>query len=163
SKRSMKRGLLSSSVQVAERPPAGANSCNMDFSIMRRLHLFEFADQPWFPEVLRNGGTAYLATVYRLSRVLPLRRAPNVSTALRQDEPSEILDLCSGSGGPMPLIIEELVKLGYNVRATLTDLYPHPKSGSNPRITWSVEPVDATRVPSNLVGVRTMFSALHHF
>jgi hypothetical protein len=58
----------------------------------------------------------------------------------------------------MPLIIEELVEFGYNVRATLTDLYPHPKSGSNPRITWSAEPVDATHVPSNLLGVRTMFS-----
>ena len=127
----------------------------------RRLHLFEFADQPWFPKVLRNGETAYLATVYRF--FLPRRWVEKVSKVVCQDECSEILDLCSGSGGPMPLIIDELVKLGYNVRATLTDLYPHPKSGSNPRITWSAEPVDATHVQSNLVGVRTMFSAFHHF
>ena len=130
---------------------------------MRRLHLFELTDQPWFPEVLRNGETSYLATVYRFFTVLPRRWVEKVSTVLRQNECSEILDLCSGSGGPMPIIIEELVKLGYNVRATLTDLYPHPKSGSNPRITWSAETVDATHVPSNLVGVRTMFSAFHHF
>jgi hypothetical protein len=131
--------------------------------MMRRLHLFEFTDQRWFPEVLRHGVTAYIATVYRLSRELPQRWAEKISTVLPQDERSEILDLCSGSGGPMPRIIQELVKLGYNVRATLTDLYPHPKFGSNPRITWTAELVDATHVPSNLSGVRTMFSAFHHF
>jgi hypothetical protein len=60
--------------------------------MMRRLHLFEFADQPWFPEVLRNGGTAYLAMVYRFSRVLPQRWTAKVSTVLRQDERSEIVD-----------------------------------------------------------------------
>lgn len=130
---------------------------------MRRLHLFEFADQRWYPEVLRHAGTAYLAMAYRLFRALPQRWAQKISPVLRRDERSEILDLCSGSGGPMPLIIQELVRLGYDVRATLTDLYPHPKSGSNPRITWSTEPVDAVHVPSHLAGVRTMFSAFHHF
>ena len=25
-----------------------------------RLHLFELEDQPWFPDVIRNGGTDYL-------------------------------------------------------------------------------------------------------
>jgi hypothetical protein len=131
--------------------------------MMRRLHLFEFSDQPWFPEALRQGETAYLAMAYRLFRALPHLWAEKILTVLRQDEPSEILDLCSGSGGPMPLVIEELVKLGYNVRATLTDLYPHPKSASNPRITWLAEPIDATHVPSSLVGLRTMFSGFHHF
>lgn len=130
---------------------------------MRRLHLFEFADQPWFPDVLRHGGTAYLATVYRLSRVLPQRWAEKLSMVFQHEGDSKIVDLCSGSGGPLPLIVDELVKLGYNVQAMLTDLYPHPKSGSNPRVTWSAEPIDATHVPSNLIGVRTMFSAFHHF
>jgi hypothetical protein len=148
---------------VAARPPNGAFSFKMDVSTMRRLHLFEFSDQWWFPEALRHGVTAYLATVYRLSRPLPQRWAEKISTVLLQDERSEILDLCSGSGGPITLIIQELVKRGYNVQATLTDLYPHPKSASNPRITWWAEPVDATHVPSSLTGVRTMFSAFHHF
>ena len=104
--------------------------------MMRRLHLFEFNDQPWYPEAFRQAETGYLALAYRLLRALPHRWAEKILTVLCQDEPSEVVDLCSGSGGPVPLIIEELVKLGYNVRATLTDLYPHPKSVSNPRITW---------------------------
>jgi len=81
----------------------------------------------------------------------------------------EILDLCSGSGGAMPLIIEELEKRGYDVRATLTDLHPNQNSALNPLtapppgIVWLAEPVDATCVPTKLKGVRTMFSAFHHF
>jgi hypothetical protein len=136
---------------------------HVDYSVMRRVHLFEFGDQPWYPELLRHAGTAYLATVYRLSRELPRSWAQKVAAVLRHDERAEILDLCSGSGGPMPQLIEELVKAGYDARATLTDLYPHRESASSPRITWSAEPVDATRVPPNLAGVRTMFSAFHHF
>ena len=130
---------------------------------MRRLHLFEFGDQPWFPQVLRDAETAYIATSYRLLPVLPRRWAERITTVLQTGEPSEILDLCSGSGGAMPLIIDELVKRGYDARARLTDLYPNPKSASHPRIAWLAEPVDATRVSAKLAGARTMFSAFHHF
>ncbi len=63
----------------------------------------------------------------------------------------------------MPQIIENLLKRDYDVRASLTDLYPNPKSGSGPRIKWLLEPVDAKHVPPKLAGVRTMFSAFHHF
>jgi hypothetical protein len=60
-----------------------------------------------------------------------------------ENEPVEIIDLGSGSGGAMPQIIEDLLKWDYDVRANLTDLYPNPKSGSGPRIKWMFEPVDA--------------------
>ncbi len=82
---------------------------------------------------------------------------------LHPGEAVEIVDLCSGSGGAMPQIIEELLQRNYDVRANLTDLYPAPNSGSTSRIEWRLEPVDATHVPATLVGVRTMFSAFHHF
>jgi hypothetical protein len=129
---------------------------------MRRLHLFEFGDQQWFPQVFRDAETAYLAVVYRL---LPLARrwAEKISTVLDPGEPVEILDLCSGSGGPMPLIIAELEACGHEARARLTDLYPNLQSVSHPHIVWLADPVDATRVPPKLGGLRTMFSAFHHF
>lgn len=129
---------------------------------MWRLHLFEFGDEQWFPQVLRDAETAYLATAYRL---LPLPRlwARRISTVLHPCKAAEILDLCSGSGGPMPLILEELESLGYQAHATLTDLYPNPQSAAHPKLSWLVEPVDATRVSSRIGGVRTMFSAFHHF
>ena len=129
---------------------------------MRHLHLFEFGDQPWFPQVLRDAETAYLAVGYRL---LPLARlwAERISTVLVPGEHAEIVDLCSGSGGPMPLIIEKLEARGHDTRAMLTDLYPNLKSAAHPHIMWLAEPVDATRVSPKLAGVRTMFSAFHHF
>jgi hypothetical protein len=131
--------------------------------MMRRLHLFEFGDQQWFPQVLRDAETAYLAATYRLFPLLPRLWAEKISIALRHGEPTEILDLCSGSGGPMPLIIEALEMRGYVTRATLTDLYPNPQSAHHPKVSWLAEPVDATRVSPRLAGVRTMFSAFHHF
>ncbi len=130
---------------------------------MRRLHLFEFGDLPWFPQVLRDAETAYLAASYRVLPMLARLWAEKIAIVLRPGEPAEILDLCSGSGGAMPMILDELERHGYTARATLTDLYPNPKSASHPRIAWVAEPVDASRVPPELAGVRTMCSAFHHF
>jgi len=128
-----------------------------------RVHLFEFGDLQWFPQVLRDAETGFLATLYRFFWLLPRLWADRVSTVLAHDEPAEILDLCSGSGGAMPLIVEELEKRGYDVRVILTDLYPNRRSASGPRFTWLTDPVDATRIPPKLGGVWTMFSAFHHF
>ena len=132
-----------------------------------RLHLFEFGDLEWFPQVLRDAETALLAGLYRLLPPLRTQWAEKISSALTLGKPVEIVDLCSGSGGAMAWIIEDLVKRGYDARATLTDLYPTPRALSHPRLKYLDEPVDATRVPANLTGVRTcvftMFSAFHHF
>src|SRR6266567_796735 len=35
---------------------------DIDYNVMRRLHLFEFGDQRWFPQILRDAETAYLAS-----------------------------------------------------------------------------------------------------
>jgi hypothetical protein len=63
----------------------------------------------------------------------------------------------------VPLIVEELKKLGYEATAKLTDLYPNPNSALRPQISWESKPVDATHVSPEINGVRTMFSAFHHF
>jgi hypothetical protein len=130
---------------------------------VRRLHLFEFGDQPWLPRILRDSETAYLAAAYQAWPVLSQQWADKISTVLHPGAPVEIIDLCSGSGGAIPQIIKELLKRNYDVRAVLTDLYPNPGVGPDPRIRWLFEPVDATQVPKELTGVRTMFSAFHHF
>jgi hypothetical protein len=142
--------------------PRQKPSSDVDCDV-RRLHLFEFGDQEWFPQILRDAETAYLTAAYRVWPALAQRWAHRISTVLHPGEPAEILDLCSGSGGAMPLIIEDLLRRDYDVRASLTDLYPNPDSGSHARIKWLAEPVDATQVPPKLAGVRTMFSAFHHF
>jgi hypothetical protein len=135
---------------------------------VNRVQLFELEDQPWFPRVLRDGGTAYLALAAAASGH-PALLAPKLAEALRASGETRILDLCSGGGGPLRDIVRVLARDGLDVRALLTDAYPSEAvlaavaEGSQGRITWSPAPVDATRVPRDLPGVRTMFNAMHHF
>ncbi|MBK6512871.1 MAG: class I SAM-dependent methyltransferase [Polyangiaceae bacterium] len=135
---------------------------------MRRLHLVELEDLQWFPETLRDGGTAFLAFAERMSghgRMLvgPLERALAVTGDKR------LVDLCSGGGGPAATMADELAKRGHQVTVTLTDLYPnlpayrHAERESGGAVQGRAEPVDATAVPADLRGFRTIFNAFHHF
>lgn len=135
---------------------------------MGRLHLFELEDQPWFPAVLRDGGTAYLAFAERASGHGRLMAAP-LERALDATGASHLVDLCSGGGGPAAVMADELARRGREVTVTLTDLYPnraafaHLEAESGGAVTARMEPVDATAVPADLRGFRTMFNAFHHF
>ena len=102
--------------------------------------------------------TAYLAATYRISPFPPLWAA-RIAKVLEDCRLDAIVDLCSGSAGPMLIVRTELERLGLRPRVTLTDLYP---ASTQLRDYWP-EPVDATRVPPQFGGVRTMFSAFHHF
>jgi len=135
---------------------------------MRRLQLVELEDLSWFPAILRDGGTAFLAFAERMSghgRMLvgPLERALDATGETR------LVDLCSGGGGPAAVIADELAKRGRSVTVTLTDLYPNVPAfervaqQSGGRVTGRSEPVDATAVPAELRGFRTIFNAFHHF
>src|SRR5258708_17888595 len=91
---------------------------------MRRFHLFELEDQPWFPTVVRDLATDYLQfiqTRFRLDRAM----APLVRRALEQGGATRIVDLCSGGSGPLLLLVKDLAADRFPVHPTLTDLYPH--------------------------------------
>lgn len=135
---------------------------------MSRMQLVELEDLPWFPGILRDGGTAFLEFSERASghgRMLvgPLERTLDATGETR------LVDLCSGGGGPAATIADELAKRGRKVTVTLTDLYPnHPaferaarESGGT--VVGRAEPVDATAVSAELKGFRTIFNAFHHF
>jgi hypothetical protein len=135
---------------------------------MRRLQLVELEDLPWFPRILRDGGTAFLAFAERMSghgRMLvePLQRA------LAETGETHLVDLCSGGGGPAAVIADELAKRGQPVTVTLTDLYPNvaaferAERDSGGVVKGRATPVDATAVPAELTGFRTIFNAFHHF
>jgi len=131
------------------------------------MQLVELEDLPWFPAVLRDGGTAFLELAERLSghgrgMVAPLERALDATGH------TELLDLCSGGGGPAATIADELKKRGRDVRVTLTDLHPnveafaHAARLGSGRVVGRVEPLDASAVPPEIDGVRTVFNAFHH-
>ena len=89
----------------------------------------------------------------------PLTRALDDSAAER------IVDLCSGAGGPLVPILREWAAEGRTVSAVLTDLYPHADIAGTAAglFRYRNEPVDATDVPPDLIGLRTLFNGLHHF
>jgi hypothetical protein len=96
---------------------------------MKRIHLFEFEDLPWFPNWIRELMTRYIQTFHIIlnssSHLIPL-----VEKGLSKSSSSRIVDLCSGSGGPMIEVYKNLKnKRDYaQLRLTLTDLYPDQKT-----------------------------------
>lgn len=135
---------------------------------MRRMHLFEFLDQPWYPETFRRIQTDYLQFVHtRGSGHKSL--VPLIVKAMQAAQTTEIVDLCSGGSGPWLNLQQQLARSGYPVTIKLTDLYPHPEAvqhwsaSSDGSIAYLDEPVDAMRVPSHLHGMRTLFEGFHHF
>ena len=135
---------------------------------MKRIHGFEFTDLPWYPSLFRRIQTDYLQFVATLSaahgRLIPLLRKAMECSGTRQ-----IVDLCSGTGGPWIRLKEQFEQAGLNVVVTLTDKYPDPETiqswsaSSQQGIRYLAEPVDALNVPSNLKGMRTLFEGFHHF
>jgi hypothetical protein len=135
---------------------------------MDRVHLFELEDQPWFPSLIRDAGTAYLRFAIELTGQARML-APKLREALEASGRPPIVDLCSGGSGPVPSVIEVLAEEGFETRALLTDKFPnqaafdHVREASAGRVDCSAESVDASAVPAEMKGLRTLFSALHHF
>lgn len=129
-----------------------------------RVHLFEFHDQSWCPATLRQAVTDCVTAAWTFTG-LWRNTVPHLAELLRRAGTDHIVDLCSGSGGPLPLALGGLRGERPAVHATLTDLYPKPEAvrGLGEHIRYHPAPVDAMAVPAALRGVRTMFGAFHHF
>ncbi len=134
----------------------------------KRRHLFEIHEQRWCPPTIRNGSTDYLRFIAGVARqyyhVVPLLRR-----ALVASRSERIVDLCSGGGGPWKQLQRPLNStLPAPIPILLTDLYPSHTAGdapiyAGPNLEFLSEPVDATQVPKDLTGFRTLFTAFHHF
>lgn len=127
---------------------------------MRRRQLVELEDLAWCPRVVRDGGTDWLAFMANGSRVFAAV-APKIRSAMRATGTTAVLDLCSGGGGPWLTLQPELSRSG-PVTVALSDLYPNLdalkglRERSGGRLDYVATPVDATDVPKELEGVRTM-------
>jgi hypothetical protein len=129
---------------------------------MRRLHLFEFLDQAWLPDWLRIPMLSYLSVVNSATS-LPSIWADHIAALVEPGETVRIIDLASGAGGPLHVICKDLQSRGYRVDVVLTDLYPVGVKAGHGSLRYWPEPVDARCVPKELEGIRTMFTAIHHF
>ncbi|MBN2364789.1 MAG: hypothetical protein EH225_01385 [Calditrichaeota bacterium] len=136
---------------------------------MKRIHLFEFEDYPWFSGTIRELVTDYLhyiVTTFHMYRpVIPL-----LKKALKSQRFNTIIDIGSGGSGPIPDILTELHKenLG-DVQIVLSDMYPHLdafqkiQKQAPDQITYIPHSVDARSIPEKLVGFITFFNTFHHF
>lgn len=134
---------------------------------MSRIHLFEFEDQTWFPDFLRNYGTDFLQFLANKTRMfVPL--LPWIKKGLMASQSSKIIDLASGGGGGILSLNKELLETNPEVLILLTDFYPNLKAfkyaaSKAYNIGFSKEPIDARLVPEQLKGLRTQFLSFHHF
>jgi hypothetical protein len=133
-----------------------------------RLHLIEIHDQQWFPGFLRDHVTDGLQFIFDLVNLYrPI--AGRLRNALDQAGTHQVVDLCSGAGGPWPRLCEVFEQERVAVDVCLTDKHPNARAAKQTRdsggcaIRFHAEPVDATHIPASLAGFRTMFTSFHHF
>ena len=132
-------------------------------------YLFEFEDLAWFPDTIRESMTDYLR--YLITKVdfyLPI--VPLIIEGMNKSNANEVVDLCSGGGGAIEQIQNELKQLSdAEIKIILTDKYPNKsayeflKTKTGGAISFVDTSVDAADVPLTLRGFRTIFSGFHHF
>jgi len=136
---------------------------------MRRLHLFEFEDQAWLPVALRDFMTDFLRVVFStLSSRVSLEAL--LVKLLDAGGTDRIVDLASGGGGPIVAVRQRLeTEFGREVQILLTDKYPNiealeaARDAGRGAIDYHRESLDAKAVPKHIEGIRTVFTAFHHF
>lgn len=139
---------------------------------MRRFQLFEWEDQPWLPRVLRDFITDHLRYTHTEAMRLPVNKAiaRQLAAVVTRTGSPQIVDLCAGAGGPVLEVSRLLAdELGRPIPIVVTDLFPNRaaferiEQTSEGAVRARFEPTDATNVPGDLPGLRTIFTALHHF
>ena len=129
---------------------------------VKRVQLFEFEDLPWFPSWIRNCMTRYIAVVHQL---VGTREAltPLIRRLIEITPSKKLIDLCSGSGGPLPEITRALKAEGLDFELTMSDLYPNLDAAqrlASSGIRYEETPVDATNVHHE--GARILICSFHH-
>ena len=73
---------------------------------MPRMHLLEIGDQAWCPKPFRDAATDLLEFFLRIGNYhAPI--VPRLKAALEKTGEREIVDLCSGGGGPWLTLLSE--------------------------------------------------------
>lgn len=134
-----------------------------------KFRFFEFEDMPWLPKIIRDGMTDYLRLILNNGNLYePV--SPLILQLLQHTGAKQGIDLCSGGGGSVEQIQKNIQqKYQQQIPFTLTDKFPNInayqfiKKKTNGKINYFSLPVNAAQVDPSLKGVRTIFSAFHHF
>ena len=136
----------------------------------QRVQGFELEDQDWMPRSIRESIPEMLGLSSRWSGIYR-QLAPLFRQALDRVGSDRVLDLCSGSGEPIGMLLDALKAQNMALpEVTMSDLYPNVAalervaSRHPDRISVERESVDATALPAHLRRpLHTVINALHHF
>jgi hypothetical protein len=132
------------------------------------LRLFEIHEQPWFPQFLRE---QFVDGLQMILEVMNTYQPIAQLLRMRMEEcgSERVVDLCSGAGGPWPSLVRYFeMREGGPPEVFLTDKYPSSsklldvESLSAKRIHFIRHSIDATQIPGQLQGFRTLFTSFHH-
>lgn len=136
---------------------------------MKRIELFEFEDFNWLPYFIRSGVTNLIRVLHKLTATSEV-----LSSLLLNIEDkysfNQIVDLGSGSGGPMPEVIESInrSKTKQNVKLILSDFYPNPSIVSEinsqklKNVSYLKSSLNAKSLDKAPKGIKTMIASFHH-
>lgn len=136
--------------------------------MIQRRQGFEFCDQPWLPQGVREGFMDCLNQIHRLWQ--PYRHiAPIVSAWAGRLKAEAVLDLGSGGGAQVATVLEHLQKQGLKApRFVLSDLYPDVSAWQalegrlgTQRVSFFAKPVAVSALPAKFRAL-SIFSAFHH-
>ncbi|MEL6841707.1 MAG: hypothetical protein AAFP02_00705 [Bacteroidota bacterium] len=136
---------------------------------MKRIQLFEFEDFAWFPAPIRNAMTNLIVVLSKMTGA-PAVIASLIENTRKSFPFDQIIDMGSGSGGVMPMVVQELNQQDSSkpLNLRLTDLYPNPEFIEEinrkklPHIQYSQQSTDATDLSKVESGLKTMMNSFHH-
>jgi len=137
---------------------------------VNRIQLFEFNERNECPEFIRDSIVEILGKGVRWSKYFNNSIQAFIEFA-NQVDTTTFLDLCSGSGEPAAIFVEELIRQGNTqFKFVLSDLFPKIHSMNSvakqfpEQIQVITTPIDATDVQNEYdQAARTIINAFHHF
>ncbi len=135
-----------------------------------RIQAFEFMDLPQTPRFLRDSIVESLGHSLRWSRIY--RNATVLFTEFYANlEGNTLLDMCSGTGKHVAILLDGLIKRGEKLPCfLLSDLFPvihemEKVAGQYPENVQAIDAsIDALNVPDSYPhSARIVISAFHHF
>jgi len=135
---------------------------------MTRKTLFEFEDFDWLPSSIRAGITNLIIVFHRMMGTEEV--LVGLIQSIHQKQAfNSIVDLGSGSGGPMPGVVKHLnATEEVDLKLILTDLHPDPavvqkiNQAEGPTVQYHHQSIDATKIEAAPAGLKTMIAAFHH-
>lgn len=135
---------------------------------MKRFQLFEFCDQKWLPQTIREAFHDCLGLAHNITYRPYINLPPLLADVARRTNATTILDIASG-GGEQIGTLHDFSKKTKLPAFILSDLYPHVKTWQKLQenygkqaICFYDKPLNFNDIPSDSPRLWSIFTAFHH-